>query len=244
MTDYTQTTTFAPKDALPNLDPDKVLRGGEFDTEFSNIATAVNSKVEKSNGTHTGTTTVADLNVTTNVDAATLTTTGLATVNDLNVTTNVDAATLTTTGLATVNDLNVTTNIDTATLTATGVVDAASFTGDGSALTGIADNGHVIEQNTSALTARSALNFSTSFNATDNAGTDATDVALSSSVLATLAAADAVDLSDVVVNTDEMDTPAAETDRITNLQVCTFAEYIAQGSASGYDDNTLYIIIG
>jgi hypothetical protein len=83
MSNYSPTTPFAPKDTLPPLDPNKQLRGQEFDTEFDNISLAVNTKVEKSNGVHTGVTTVADLDVTTNIDTATLTATGAVTADSV-----------------------------------------------------------------------------------------------------------------------------------------------------------------
>jgi len=44
MSNYTVTTNFANKDALPSGSSDKVIKGVEFTAEFNNIATAVNSK--------------------------------------------------------------------------------------------------------------------------------------------------------------------------------------------------------
>lgn len=46
MSTYTVTTNFANKDLLPSGSSDKVIKGAEFTTEFNNIATAVNSKVD------------------------------------------------------------------------------------------------------------------------------------------------------------------------------------------------------
>lgn len=46
MSDYTQTTFFAPKDALSPGDPDKLIVGAQFDTEFGNIQTANNTKYD------------------------------------------------------------------------------------------------------------------------------------------------------------------------------------------------------
>lgn len=48
MSNYTITTPFAGKDALPDESADKIIRGSEFATEFNNIATAVNSKADSS----------------------------------------------------------------------------------------------------------------------------------------------------------------------------------------------------
>ena len=44
MSDYTKTTNFATKDSLTTGDPAKIVKGVEINTEFNNIATAVNSK--------------------------------------------------------------------------------------------------------------------------------------------------------------------------------------------------------
>jgi hypothetical protein len=51
MSNYTKSTDFTAKDSLPSGDSQKVIRGSEFDTEFSAIATAVNSKADKSGDT-------------------------------------------------------------------------------------------------------------------------------------------------------------------------------------------------
>lgn len=63
MSNYTKTTNFTAKDSLASGDPSKVVRGSEIDTEFTNIATAVNSKADTSAPTFTGTLTAADLTV-------------------------------------------------------------------------------------------------------------------------------------------------------------------------------------
>ncbi len=54
MTDYTITTNFGAKDSLPSGNAAKVIKGSEFTTEFTNIATAVNSKADKDGATFTG----------------------------------------------------------------------------------------------------------------------------------------------------------------------------------------------
>lgn len=46
MADYTVTTDFSVKDALSPGDPDKLIVGAEFDTEFDNIATAIATKYD------------------------------------------------------------------------------------------------------------------------------------------------------------------------------------------------------
>ena len=47
MTDYTKLTNFSVKDTLASGNPAKVIRGAEFDAEFNNIETAVNSKADE-----------------------------------------------------------------------------------------------------------------------------------------------------------------------------------------------------
>lgn len=54
MTDYTITTNFGAKDSLPSGNAAKVIKGSEFTTEFTNIATAVNSKANTAGDTFTG----------------------------------------------------------------------------------------------------------------------------------------------------------------------------------------------
>ena len=41
MSNYTKTTDFEAKDFLPSGDPNKIIRGSEFETEFDNISTAI-----------------------------------------------------------------------------------------------------------------------------------------------------------------------------------------------------------
>ena len=46
MSDYTPTTNFTAKDSLPTGNPSKVVSGVDFDLEFTNIQTAVATKVD------------------------------------------------------------------------------------------------------------------------------------------------------------------------------------------------------
>jgi hypothetical protein len=55
MANYVKSTNFAVKDGLPSGDPLKVVKGTEIDTEFNNIATAINSKSDSSSPTFIGT---------------------------------------------------------------------------------------------------------------------------------------------------------------------------------------------
>ena len=54
MSNYTKTTDFASKDTLNPGDPNKIVRGTEFDTEFNNIATASATKADKDNPSFEG----------------------------------------------------------------------------------------------------------------------------------------------------------------------------------------------
>jgi len=58
MTDYTITTNFGAKDSLPSGNAAKVIKGSEFTTEFTNIATAVSSKADTAGDTFTGAVTI------------------------------------------------------------------------------------------------------------------------------------------------------------------------------------------
>ena len=55
MTNYTQSTNFATKDALTSGDPLKIVKGTEINTEFANIAIAVATKADTASPTFTGT---------------------------------------------------------------------------------------------------------------------------------------------------------------------------------------------
>lgn len=46
MSNYTKTTNFAAKDALASGNANKVVKGTEIDTEFTNIQTAIASKAD------------------------------------------------------------------------------------------------------------------------------------------------------------------------------------------------------
>ncbi len=59
MSDYTITTNFAEKDGLPSGNAAKTIRGFDFTTEFTNIATAVGTKVNRTGDTFSGAVTFA-----------------------------------------------------------------------------------------------------------------------------------------------------------------------------------------
>jgi len=46
MSNYTKSTDFASKDTLASGNPGKIIKGTEINTEFANIQTAVNSKMD------------------------------------------------------------------------------------------------------------------------------------------------------------------------------------------------------
>jgi ribosomal protein L12E/L44/L45/RPP1/RPP2 len=61
MTAYTKTTNFAAKDSLLVGNANKIIKGTEHDTEYNNIATAINSKTDASSPTFTGTANFANI---------------------------------------------------------------------------------------------------------------------------------------------------------------------------------------
>jgi len=54
MTDYTQSTNFATKDALTSGNPLKIVKGTEINTEFANISVAIATKANLISPTFTG----------------------------------------------------------------------------------------------------------------------------------------------------------------------------------------------
>ncbi len=66
MSNYTKTTNFLAKDSLPENDSGKIIKGSEFDTEFNNLQTAVNTKADLASPTLTGVPTAPTATVGTN----------------------------------------------------------------------------------------------------------------------------------------------------------------------------------
>ncbi len=64
MSNYTKLTDFASKDGLSSGDPNKIIKGTEFETEFDNIATAIATKADLASPTFTGTVTIPNLTFT------------------------------------------------------------------------------------------------------------------------------------------------------------------------------------
>ena len=54
MSQYTKSTNFATKDNLTPVDPIKIVRGTEIDTEYNNIATAIATKTDNASAAITG----------------------------------------------------------------------------------------------------------------------------------------------------------------------------------------------
>ena len=143
MTDYTKNTNFTAKDSLDDTDPDKIISGVLFDSEFDEIATAVATKADKASPTFTGTVGAAAISATGNVTVGgTLGVTGAATFsNTVGVTGAISGSSITTTGNIAVggtlsatgaatlsSTLGVTGAITGASLTTTGAVTADSVT--------------------------------------------------------------------------------------------------------------------
>jgi hypothetical protein len=55
MTNYVKSTNFASKDSLASGNPLKIIKGTEFDTEFNNIATAIDTKADLNSPVFIGT---------------------------------------------------------------------------------------------------------------------------------------------------------------------------------------------
>jgi len=72
MSDYTKTTNFTAKDSLPSGDSGKVIRGSEFDTEFTAISTAIATKADLASPTFTGTVTIPALTFTGTLSTGTI----------------------------------------------------------------------------------------------------------------------------------------------------------------------------
>ena len=72
MSDYTKTTDFTAKDSLPSGDSGKVIRGSEFDTEFTDISTAIATKANLASPTFTGTVTIPALTFTGTLSTGTI----------------------------------------------------------------------------------------------------------------------------------------------------------------------------
>jgi hypothetical protein len=149
---YTPTTNFGSKDSLPSNDPNKVIKGSEFTTEFSAIQTAFGLAAPTSNPTFTGTATFDDISANTisltDVDVVTLDVTGTTTLADA------DVVTLDVTGTSTLADADVTTLDVTGTST---LADADVVTLDVTGTSTLADADVVTLDVTGTLTASSLL---------------------------------------------------------------------------------------
>ena len=72
MSNYTKTTNFTAKDSLPSGDTNKIIRGSEFDTEFTAISTSITTKADLASPTFTGTVTIPALNFTGTLSTGTI----------------------------------------------------------------------------------------------------------------------------------------------------------------------------
>lgn len=67
MANYTKTTNFTSKDSLSTGNPLKIIRGSEHDTEYNNIATAIQTKADLASPALTGTATAVNITVSGNL---------------------------------------------------------------------------------------------------------------------------------------------------------------------------------
>lgn len=95
---YTPTTNFGSKDVLPANDPNKVIVGAEFTSEFNAIQAAFALAAPTSNPTFSGTATYNNLNVTGTTTVGTFTSTGTSTLGAINAGTTT-VGTFTSTGI-------------------------------------------------------------------------------------------------------------------------------------------------
>lgn len=72
MSNYTKLTDFESKDGLSSGDPNKIIKGTEFETEFDNIATAIATKADLASPTFTGTVTIPALTFTGTLSTGTI----------------------------------------------------------------------------------------------------------------------------------------------------------------------------
>ena len=63
MADYSKTTNFGAKDTLPSGNSGKIISGGEFDTEFNALQTAIATKADLISPALTGSATTQTLGV-------------------------------------------------------------------------------------------------------------------------------------------------------------------------------------
>ena len=69
MADYITSINFTAKDSLPSGDPQKVIKGVDFQTEFDAVALASATKADLASPTFTGTVSMGNLTITGTVTA-------------------------------------------------------------------------------------------------------------------------------------------------------------------------------
>lgn len=72
MTNYVKNTDWASKDGLASGNPNKVVRGTEFDTEFNSIASSISTKADIASPTFTGTVALPSTTTIDGVDAVSI----------------------------------------------------------------------------------------------------------------------------------------------------------------------------
>jgi|TARA_R100001510_G_C7649218_1_gene206615 1,4-dihydroxy-2-naphthoyl-CoA synthase len=70
MSNYTKTTNFTAKDSLASGNANKIVKGAEIDTEFTNIATHIATKADLASPTFTGTVNATNITLAGTITAA------------------------------------------------------------------------------------------------------------------------------------------------------------------------------
>jgi len=176
MSNYTKSTNFATKDTLTSGDPLKIVKGTEINTEFDNIATAVNSKSDTASPTFTGTVTIPTASVSSTTDSSSTSTGSIITAGGIGV---AKAAYIGTTLNVAGNTILGDASTDTLNVGNGGLVkDASGNVGIGTSSPSGA-NGRIFEVNGGAGQARLVLKN----DATGSASTDGSQIALVGSQL-------------------------------------------------------------
>lgn len=68
MSNYVKTVDFSIKDGLASGNPNKLIRGSEFDSEFSAIESSIETKANKASPTFSGSATFVNITFTGNLN--------------------------------------------------------------------------------------------------------------------------------------------------------------------------------
>mgnify|MGYP001387028808 CR=1 FL=1 len=70
MSNYTKTTNFTAKDSMASGNANKIVKGAEIDTEFTNVATSITTKADLASPTFTGTVNATNITLAGTITAA------------------------------------------------------------------------------------------------------------------------------------------------------------------------------